>query len=57
MPTSANDLGAAKLEAAKQYVDKQIETMKRYGSTPSEDISEEEYNGLVEQIVEALDLK
>jgi hypothetical protein len=42
--------------AAKEYVDKQIETMKRHGSMP-DDLSEEEYNGLVEEIVEAIDLK
>lgn len=48
---------SAKVEAAKQYVDRQIETMKKYGSAPSEEISEEEYNGLVEQIIEAIDLK
>ena len=57
MPAPAQGVEAAKLEAAKQYVDKQIETMKRYGSAPSEDLSEGEYNGLIEQIVEAIDLK
>lgn len=44
------------LEAAKQYVDKQIETMKRYGSAP-DDFSEEEYNSLIEEIAETIDLK
>jgi hypothetical protein len=47
---------SANLRAAKQYVDKQIETMKRYGSAP-DDFSEEEYNSLVEEIAEAIDLK
>jgi hypothetical protein len=45
-----------KILVAREYVDKQLETMKRYGSV-SEDISEEEYNGLVEEVVEAIDLK
>jgi len=30
------------IEAAKQYVDKQMETMRRYGSAP-DDFSEDEY--------------
>jgi hypothetical protein len=41
---------------AKEYVDKQLETMKRYGSAP-DDFSDEEYEGLVEEVVEAIDLK
>jgi hypothetical protein len=44
------------LEAAKQYVDKQIETMKRFGSL-QDDLSEAEYKSLVEDIAEAIDLK
>ena len=44
------------LSAAKEYVDKQLETMRRHGSAP-EDLSEEEYKSLVEEIAEAIDLK
>jgi hypothetical protein len=44
------------IEAARNYVDKQLETMKQYGSAP-DDFSEEEYKGLVEEIIEAIDLK
>jgi hypothetical protein len=50
------DTSQQSLEAAKEYVDKQIETMKRYGSDP-DDFSEEEYNSLVEEIAETIDLK
>ena len=42
---------------AKEYVDKQLETMKKYGSAPDEELSDEEYEGLVEEVVEAIDLK
>lgn len=45
-----------KLEVARQYVDKQLETMKKYGSAP-EEMSEEEYRALVEEVAETLDLK
>jgi hypothetical protein len=44
------------LEIARQYVDKQLQTMKKYGSAPKE-ISEEEYRALVEEVAETLDLK
>ena len=40
-----------KFEVAKQYVDKQLETMKKYGSAP-EKLSEQEYKSLVEQVAE-----
>lgn len=42
-----------KLEVARQYVDKQLETMKRYGSAPQE-MSEQEYKAIVEQIAETV---
>ena len=42
--------------AARQYVDKQLETMKKYGSAPK-DISEHEYRSLVREVAENLDLK
>ena len=45
-----------KIEAAKQYVDKQLETMKKYGSAPKE-LSENEYRALVEDVVETLETK
>jgi hypothetical protein len=42
------------LKAAKDYVDRQLDTMRRHGAAP-DDFSEEEYNGLIEEIAEALD--
>ena len=42
-----------KLEIAKQYVDKQLETMKQYGSAPK-DMSQEEYKALVEEVAETV---
>lgn len=38
---------------AKEYVDKQLETMRRYGSMPK-DFSEVEYQSLVEEVAEAI---
>jgi hypothetical protein len=38
-----------KIEVAKQYVDKQLETMKKYGSVPNE-MSEQEYRSLIEEV-------
>ncbi len=43
-----------RMEIAKQYVDKQLETMKKYGSAP-EDISEQERQALAEEIASKLD--
>jgi hypothetical protein len=43
-----------RLEAAKQYVDKQLETMKKYGSAPPE-MSEEEYRALIEEVAETIE--
>jgi hypothetical protein len=40
-----------KIEVAKQYVDKQLETMKKYGSAPDK-LSDQEYKSLVEQVAE-----
>jgi len=42
---------AQKFEIAKQYVDKQLETMKQYGSAPH-DMSEQEYKALVQEVAE-----
>jgi hypothetical protein len=38
-----------RIEVARQYVDKQLETMKKHGSAPK-DLSSQEYNALVMQI-------
>jgi hypothetical protein len=45
-----------KIEAAKQYVDKQLETMKKYGSAP-QNLSDNERQALVEEIVSLIDAK
>lgn len=42
-----------KLDVAKQYVDKQLATMKKYGSAPQE-MSEEEYKSLIEQVADQI---
>lgn len=42
-----------KLEIAKQYVDKQLDTMRQYGSAPKE-ISEQEYNNLIQDVAEKI---
>ena len=42
-----------KIEIAKQYVDKQLETMKRYGSEPKA-LSEQEYRAMISQIAETV---
>jgi predicted AAA+ superfamily ATPase len=44
------------LEVAKKYVDKQLETMKKYGSAP-QDISEHERRALVEEVASTLEAK
>jgi hypothetical protein len=44
------------MEVAKQYVDKQLETMKKYGSAPK-DITEQERRALVEEVAQTLDAK
>jgi predicted AAA+ superfamily ATPase len=43
-----------KLEVAKQYVDKQLATMEKYGSAP-EDISEQERRALIEEVASTLE--
>jgi|HubBroStandDraft_2_1064218.scaffolds.fasta_scaffold637442_2 hypothetical protein len=43
-----------KMEVAKQYVDRQLATMKKYGSEPK-DISEQEHRALVEEVASKLD--
>ena len=40
-----------KLEIAKEYVDKQLETMKQYGSAPA-NMSEQEYKALIQEVAE-----
>jgi hypothetical protein len=47
---------AQRIMIAKEYVDQQIATM-REGGMLSDNVSEEEYRGLVEEITEAIDLK
>jgi hypothetical protein len=42
-----------KLEVAKQYVDKQLETMKKYGSAPN-DLSDQERRAMVEEVASML---
>ncbi len=42
-----------RMEVAKQYVDKQLETMKKYGSAP-QDISEQERQALAEEVASTL---
>jgi len=40
-----------KYEIAKQYVDRQMETMKSFDAAPAQ-LSEEEYKGLIEDVAE-----
>jgi hypothetical protein len=40
-----------KLEIAKEYVDKQLETMKQYGSAPR-NMSEQEYKALIQEVAQ-----
>lgn len=42
-----------KLRVANQYVDKQLETMKKYGSAPN-DLSDQERRAMVEEVVSIL---
>jgi hypothetical protein len=42
-----------RMEVAKQYVDKQLETMKKYGSAP-QDLSEQERKALAEEVASTL---
>jgi hypothetical protein len=42
-----------RFEIAKQYVDKQLETMRRYGSAPKQ-MSDQEYRAMVQQIAETV---
>lgn len=42
-----------RIEVATKYVDKQLETMKKYGSAPK-DISENERRALVEEVASTL---
>ena len=41
------------IAVAKQYVDKQLATMKKYGSAPKE-MSEEEYRALVDEVADTI---
>jgi predicted AAA+ superfamily ATPase len=45
-----------RIEVAQKYVDKQLETMKKYGSAPK-DISENERRALVEEVASTLTTK
>ena len=40
-------------EIAKEYVDKQLETMKQFGSAPRE-MSNEEYKALIDDVAETV---
>jgi hypothetical protein len=40
-------------EIAKEYVDKQLETMRQFGSAPRE-MSDEEYKALIEDVAETV---
>lgn len=42
--------------AAKGYVDEQLETMRQFGSAPN-DLSDEEYQSLITEISEVINLK
>jgi hypothetical protein len=44
------------LEVAKQYVDTQLATMKKYGSEPQE-MSTQEYRSLVQEVADTLQSK
>jgi len=44
---------AQKLEAAKQYIDKQIATMRAHGSAPDK-ISNSEYDSMVKQVAKSI---
>jgi hypothetical protein len=41
-------------EIAKEYVDKQLEAMKQFGSTQSKTLSREEYKALIEEVAETV---
>ena len=45
-----------RFEIAKEYVDKQLETMKQFGSAPPK-ISNEEYKALIDEVAEAVNCK
>jgi predicted AAA+ superfamily ATPase len=45
-----------RMEVAKQYVDQQLATMKKYGSAPP-DISEQERRALAEEVASTLEAK
>jgi hypothetical protein len=45
-----------KFESAKEYVDRQLETMRQFGSAPQE-MSKEEYKALIEKVAETVNLK
>jgi hypothetical protein len=45
-----------KQEIAKQYVDRQLETMKQYGSAPS-DLSKQDYDALIKKVAAIVNLK
>ena len=43
-------------EVAKEYVDRQLETMKEFGSAPKE-ISKEEYKALIDEVADTVKCK
>jgi len=45
-----------KFEIAKEYVDRQLETMRQFGSAPQE-MSKEEYKALIEEVADTVNLK
>jgi hypothetical protein len=53
MSKSADEKNIA---AAKAYVDKQLDTLKRYDSAPK-NLSKEEYRHLIEDVADAIRLK
>jgi hypothetical protein len=44
-------------EMAKEYVDRQLEAMKQFGSAPREKLSQEEYKALIDEVADAVKLK
>jgi hypothetical protein len=42
-----------KFEIAKEYVDKQLETMKQFNAAPKE-MSQEEYRSLIEEVAQTV---
>lgn len=45
-----------RFEIAKEYVDKQLETMKQFGSAPQK-MSNEEYKALIDEVADTVNRK